>query len=600
MNARFWVLAAILLAGCGAPSNQEPGERPAPGLPGPDPAIMARATKDFGTFRDGFLEWYLESHPVQASELGKHDHDRELTPMDRAAVQGRIQDLLDWDSRLETIPYRALRGTDRQDYAVLEFAIRGRLLDLEEIRSWTTRPQMYIELIASGVASLLSRPYAPAEQRLAALQSRLAAAPAVLEAAQANLDNPPAEWTQLAISEAEGLGTYLEALPELLGDDGASAPPQLESARSALVEALAAHLDWLRTDLLPRSTGEFRLGKYFFARKLLYSEHVDLSVEALDRLNEQDIEADQKRLAKIVAAVAPGRAVRAVMDSLVRAHPSPDELIPAARDLARNARAWTLGSGLVTVLDSAAAVVRPSPPYRRQRFAWADVPGPFETDGLVPYFELTNAEPSWAPAEQQSFLTYFGAGTLLGVTLHETFPGRAVQAAYRQKYPSDVRRVFEPRSLTEGWAQYAEQAALDTGFASPDSLARIAGLRRALEQHARWYATLHLHAFEEPMDSVVHRFMDIAYMEEEPARREVMRATWDPMYFAPALGRVEILELRKDYAAFLEKAKKRFSPRDFNDQLLSLGLPLPLAREALMPRPEASPERPRRDRNPLH
>ncbi len=595
MSARFWVVAAVLVAGCGgSPSQQPPGQRPGPGLPQPSAEVVARATKDFGTFRDGFLAWYYESHPVRASELGVHTYDRLLTDMDRASVQGRIQDLLDWDARLEDISYRVLQGTDRYDYSVLEYAIRGELLDLEEMRLWATSPRLYMEVIADGVSSLVSRAYAPASDRLAALKSRMEAAPGVLKAARDNLENPPREWTELAITETEGLIEYLEAIPKLLGDDSSAAPAGLEDTRLALVAALREHATWLRSDLLPKSTGAYRLGRYFFARKLLYAEHIDLSVEALDRLNQQEIATYQDQLEKVVAAVAPGRTVGSVLDSLGRAHPSPDDLVPAARELAGRARDWTLGSGLVPVLDSTAPVVRPAPPYKRGRFAWVDAPGPMESGDLATYYELTNALPTWSETEQQSFLSYFGSGSLLGLTLHETFPGRAVQLAYRRKYPSDVRRVFTPRSLAEGWSQYAEQRALETGFASPDSLARIAELRRALEQQARWYATLHLHAFEEPMDTVVRHFMDIAHVQELPARREVLRATYDPMYLDAALGRVQIEQLRTDYQAYLEKQKKDFSDADFNAQLLSLGLPLPLARDVLMPRPPSpAAQRPR-------
>ncbi len=600
MSARSWVLAAVLVAGCGGgPSPEQPRPGGAPGLPQPSPEVVANATKEFGRFRDGFLAWYYESHPVRATQVGVHAYDRLLPSMERVAVQQRIQDLLDWDGRLQDIPFRALEGAERYDYAVLEYAIRAELLDLEELRLWATSPRMYTDAIAEGVASLVGRPFAPVAERMAALQSRLRAAPEVLNAARENLENPPAEWTQLAITDAEGLLTYIDALPELLGSEAAAATDGLESARSALAGALNDYVAWLRTDLLPRSTGSYRLGRYFFARKLLYSEHIDLSVEALDRLNEQEITSYRDELQKVVAAVAPGRSVRAFMDSLSMMHPAPSELVPAARELTRRARDWTLGSGMVTVLDSTAPVVRPSPSYARERFSRVDAPGPLDSVGLATYYELTNALPSWTEAEQASFLSYFNNAALLGLTLHQTFPGRAVELAYARTYPSDVRKVFTPRSLAEGWAQYAEQQALQGGFPAQDSTARIAAIWSALKQHARWYASLHIHALEEPMDTVVQRFMDIAYMREAPGRREVLRATYDPMYLAAALGRVQIVQLRKDYQAYVEKEKKTFTELDFNDRLLSLGLPLPLAREVLMPHP-ASQMPPRARSHPRH
>jgi hypothetical protein len=112
----------------------------------------------------------------------------------------------------------------------------------------------------------------------------------------------------------------------------------------------------------------------------------------------------------------------------------------------------------------------------------------------------------------------------------------------------------------------------------------MAQLRRALLYHARWYAVLQLHATESsPMDRVVAAFMEIAYQEEFPARREVIRATHEPTYLADALGRMQILELRKDYREHLEEQGASFSLTDFHDRLLELGLPFALATEALIP-----------------
>ena len=65
--------------------------------------------------------------------------------------------------------------------------------------------------------------------------------------------------------------------------------------------------------------------------------------------------------------------------------------------------------------------------------------------------------------------------------------------------------------------------------------------------------------------------------------RETQRGTYNPTYLYYALGRMEILELRDDYERYLRAQGEPFSQREFHDRLLRLGLPIPLARDVLIP-----------------
>jgi uncharacterized protein (DUF885 family) len=51
---------------------------------------------------------------------------------------------------------------------------------------------------------------------------------------------------------------------------------------------------------------------------------------------------------------------------------------------------------------------------------------------------------------------------------------------------------------------------------------------------------------------------------------------------------MQILELREDYQRWCEERGRPFSLREFHDRLLRLGLPITLARQALMPKGSGS------------
>lgn len=585
IRSRMTVLA-LLLAACGpAPNPRTPVEEGPPEGLEPTRDHVERVNRSFDTLEDEFLTWYYEARPVRATGLGVHEHDARLPSYDRASVQGRIDDLLDLLSRLERIQVTVLEHDRRWDYVILDFGLRAELLELEETRRWATDPRLYTGALASGVSSLAQRQFAPVDERVRSLTARMAAAPDLLAAARANLRNPPRIWTELAIAETAGLRSYLESdLPAALEAQagGAVDDSRLRTAITRLSDELADHGTWLETQLLPRSNGDFRLGRYLFERKLMYEEHTSLGARELDTLNQRRIAEYQEAVALVAAEIDPDRSPAEVMDSITRIHPTPEELIPTAREMMMEVRGWVEANDIVTIPTDDVPVVRETPPYDRGGFASMDAPGPFSDGSLDAYYNITNVDPAWTEEEQRQHLTYFNYPGLLGVTIHETFPGHFVQLAYMRELESPLRRVFAPRTLVEGWAHYTEQMVLDETFGDGDPVLRLGQLRRALQRHARWHAGLHLHAFGATVDEVVPQFMEIAYFDEFPARREVIRGTYDPTYLYYALGRMQIFELREDYRAHVEEQDQEFSLREFHDQILSLGLPITLARPALL------------------
>lgn len=591
MKARL-LIGAVALLSCGpSPDAGQPQQRPAGGAVRVTEAEVEEATADFQELRESFLEAYLEWRPVRATELGVHDHDDRMPAMDRRGTQRRIDQVLGWLGELEAIPPAHLAGEDRTDYAVLEYGLRSELLELEETRSWTRDPRLYTETIARGIAAVAEREYAPLRDRVASIVARMDASHDALAAARTNLSAPPLVWTELAVEETRGLIDFLAqdlgAVLAVQGAEQGGAAVDLEAlteSRDRLIASLNEHLEWLESSLLPESNGDFRLGRYLFERKLLYEEHISLSVAQLDQLNERAIGEHQERVTRVAAEIDAGRTPGAILDSLGRERPEPGALLDAARQMTVDAREWVDRSGVVPLLTTDRPTVRETPSYVRADLASLDAPGPFEAGAREAFYNVPVS------------LDYTA---LRNVTLHETYPGRYVQAAYAREVDSEIRRVFLSRSFVGGWAHYAEQMALDEGYGGDDPTLRLAQLRRALERHARWYAALHLHAFDTPLEQIVERFMEIAHLDEAQARREVIRGTHDPTYLSEALGRMQIVDIRNDYRERQEAQGGTFSLSEFHAQLLMLGLPLPLAREEMLPlsdegeQPGRSPAGPR-------
>ena len=586
------IVALTLTIACGpSPSGETRSPNPNRVTIAPTQQQLERAAREFAELREGYLEWYFEAHPVRATELGVHAYDGRFPAMDRAGIQRRIETLLEWLADLEQIRFAFVRNDDRYDYAVLRSGIRSELLELEESRAWANDPGVYTQLIGRGLASVLERDFAPFAERAESLRARLTGARALLDAVPDNVRRPPRIWTEMALTEARGLLDYLETdLPaEVRAQHGDSVPATLDEARTMLVERLRAHIDWMASDLLPRSSGTYRLGRYMLERRLLYSDHISLSLDELERLNTAAINDYRERIAEVAASIDPDRTPREVLDSISGIGPTPDELLDRAGASVTAVRDWVVESGVVEVPNPAVPTVRESPPYTRTVFSSLDAPGPFESADLAAYLNLTNVRPSWDEERAEQHMSYFSDAGLTVTALHETFPGRYVQRQYARDL-SELRRVLTTESFTAGWAHYAAEMAVEQGV-TDDPAVRLEQLRRALQRHARWYAVLLLHALDEPLDQVVEMFTEIAYFEEIPARQEVLRATRDPGVMADALGRMQIEELREDYQDFLTEQGREFSLAEFHARLLRLGLPFPLAREVMISREPSGPRR---------
>lgn len=540
----------------------------------------------FDALADAHLTALYAAHPVWATSLGIHTHDDRLPDLSPEATERRVAEIDALLLRVEAIDARTLEARRGFDLRILDSALRAERLELTTIRGWRHNPMTYTQIAARGVASLVDRSFAPVEQRVAAATARLEAIPGLVALARTNLADVPKLWTELAMKSTDGTVSFLEEdVPAALAAQGYAtddpARSRFDDARHRAIEALKAYRAWLEADLLPRSNGDPSLGRETFETKLRLEEHFALDADTLRAMNDAAIERYHAWVAREAAKIDPNRTPAEVMASITAEHPTAEDLIATAERYVREARAYVVANDLVTLPTDDLPIIRESPKYARRGFASMSTPGPFETNAREAYFNITNVDPSWDAEKQEQHLTYFNFPGLLGISIHEAMPGHFVQLLYEKQIPSALRQVHGTASLIEGWAHYTEQMMVDEGLGDGDPKIRLGQLRRALQRHARWHAALAIHVDGQSVDEAAKAFERIAYFAPFPALRETQRATYDPTYLYYALGRMEILALRD---AVKEAEGDAFSLRDFHDRFLRLGLPIPLAREAMLGR----------------
>jgi uncharacterized protein (DUF885 family) len=552
----------------------------------PKPPPGAGAPSDFSRLVDAYFDAKYAFEPTSGTGVGFHAHDAALEDLSRARIEARAAELHGFVTRLEALPAAALTDDQAIDRAFLASQARAELFELETWQNWRHNPMTYARLPGEAIDSLMKRAFAPAPARLRSVVARLRALPTIFAAARANLEDPAPEHTALALRMAKGsVGFFEEATRTWARASGADAASmkEFEAANDAALAAVRAFADWLEHDLAPRSHGAFALGEARYRELLRLQEMVETPLPELGAMAEAQLEKDRAAFVATAARIAPGKRPGEVMASLSSEHPTAEDLIPSVARGLEAARAFATRRGLVTFPSEQRPRVKETPPYERAAiFAAMDTPGPLDPPGLDAYYYVTPVEPDWTPARREEHLRAFNVYTAAAVDVHEAYPGHFLQFLYMPSVASKPRKLLYTTSNVEGWAHYAEQMMIDEGFAAEFGAGaervRLAQIQEAMLRDCRFVVALGLHTRGMSVDEATRIFVERGFQEPSNGHEEALRGTYDPMYLAYTLGKLQIQALRDKY-----RAKTGKDLRAFHDAFVAQGgLPVALVERVIL------------------
>jgi uncharacterized protein (DUF885 family) len=540
-----------------------------------------------------FDHLYLPSEPASATALGYHEYDAKLADLSRAAIDHEIAALKGYDTRFTAL--RAEAKLDQATSADLDMVlanIHSELLTLEVIRPWEKNPDNYSSECANSAFTLMERKFASPEDRLRSLVTREKQMPALLAAARANLKNPPHIYTEIAIEQLPGITSFFEHDVPLAFADAKDEKlnAEFKQSNAAVIAALNDYLAWLKTDLLARSQGDYRIGADAFRKKLAYDEMVDLPLEKLLEIGWANMKQNQAQFTKIAKELDPDKDPRVVLDELGANHPAPDHLLDTFRATFDSLVGFIRTNHIVTIPSDVRPILEETPPFMRATTtASMDTPGPFEKHATEAYFNVTLPDAGMKPEEAEGYMHSFNIGTVISTAVHEAYPGHYVQFLWVPTAPSRVRKLLGANTNVEGWAHYCEQMMLDAGYGQPGAgakdarearLLRLGQLQDALLRNARFIVGIEMHTGSMTFDQAVAFFQKEGYQSKELALVETKRGTSDPTYLYYTLGKLQILKLREDLRA---KQGAAFSLEQFHNSFLQQGFPpIKIVRQALL------------------
>jgi len=539
-----------------------------------------------------FDQHYFPTQPTLGTLTGYHQYDTKLEDYSRKTIDAEIAALHDYEKKIAAIPAGPLDVTTRGDRELVLSSIRAALLSLEVVRPWEKNPDSYSGAISNAAFSLMERKFAPPEERLRSLIAREKLMPRTFVAARENLKNPPRVYTDIAIEQLPGIISFFQHDVPLAFADAKDAGLNAEfaSTNAAVIAALNDYQTWLKTDLLPNSKGEFRIGADTFRKKLSYEEMVDTPLDKLLEIGTADLNKNKAEFNRIAKELEPDKDPHAVLEELGQNHPAPDQLLQSFRDTFTGLISFIRAKNIVTIPSDIRPILEETPPFMRATtFASMDTPGPFEKHATEAYFNVTLPDASMSPAEVEGYMHAFNIGTVISTAVHEAYPGHYVQFLWVPRAPSRVRKILGASSNAEGWAHYCEQMMLDEGFGQPgvgaktereSKFLRLGQLQDALLRDSRFVVGIRMHTQQMSVDDAISFFEKEGYQSHETAVVETKRGTSDPTYLYYTLGKLEIMKLREDMR---KKEGAAFSLQKFHDEFLSQGYPpIRIVRQAML------------------
>ena len=540
--------------------------------------------KEFEFVAKAYLEELLEANPEWATQLGDHRYDHKLADMSATAIAARAEMNRSYLVKLEAIVPESLNRTNNVDYRIMKSNLARMVFETEELKTHEWNPLAYN--MGGAIYGLVARDFAPLEDRLRNVAKRLDGVPQLLEQARANLKNPPKIHTETAILQNNGnislirdeLSGFLEQAPSVVAE--------VAPAQDRAIAALEAYGKWLEGDLLPRSTGDFRLGDELFRKKLRFSLDSDLSKQEILQRAQADLKATQKHMHEtalpLYQAYYPEETdetklgdikhvCKMVLDKLAETRPTNETIVDLARKTVVDATEFTRKHKLVSIPDEPIKLIVMPEFQRGVAVAYCDAPGPLEKNAET-FYAIAPTPESWTPQRRESFFKEYNDHMVNDLTVHEAMPGHYLQLAHSNRFeaPTMIRSVFHSGSFVEGWAVYSERIMAEAGYGGPE--VRMQQLKMRLRVIINAIIDQKIHTDGMTEDEAIAIMMDEGFQEDGEAagkwRRACLTSTQLSTYF---VGSAEVRDIRESYQA----KHNDVDLQSLHDKMISFGSPSP-------------------------
>lgn len=538
-----------------------------------------------------YLDELWKFYPTSATLAGYHEYDDQLENLKSGKIENRRETLDKYSQKLVAEVSRDQLSSEFQiDHLIISDALERELILHENLVPWEYDPLFYNNILANSVRSLLTEGFAPLETRAQNAKERLDKIPRLIKQAQDNLKTPPKLFTQTAIKQFPGiLDFYQNQLPKLIEDVPANIKSDIQSKLQNAIPKLKEYQNFLKNDLLPRSTGNFRLGEAHrrlvnrsFQNKILLDQLINRAKTDYKNLRREmflvcipffkimdppfNIENPPSNLTE---EQVKNTVISHVLERIKEDHPPPEKFMEQIIKFKDEIKSFISEEEIIQLPEEELSVE--SMPVEYQGLGWTRliIPGAYEKGGSY-ICQLAPVSEDLAEEKVNSLLEEYNNYLLPFWTVRNVYPGEFVPLYLtRQNSPSLIRKLYPNKPLIKGWPLIIEEMLVNSGFGNYDLRVRLNQLKLRLRAVIDFILEFNIHEGGMTKEQAISYMTRGGFQTEAEAERKWEKIILNPVESAFAyVGHQEFMDLEKEY----KKLKgEEYDPKEFYQKVLSYG-----------------------------
>ncbi len=595
----LFAFSLLALVNC-APETSPPAQTDAPADAAPLTVVDSENTAeaDFASYSEDLMMRMLQRSPERLIYAGRYEEAHRVTIPD---AEQRASDLAFAETELailNAVDVDALSADLRIDHSLLVNELESMRWYQTEFLRWQWDPSSYN--VAGPIGLLLNTPYAPEEDRLRTVMARLQQVPDYYLVANANVINPTAEHTELAMTQNRGALSLLgDSLRDRVENSNLEAAEKsaFEEARQNAIVAVESYVGNLQALLDSFAAGtearDYRIGAELYEPKFAFDIQSGFSAR---ELYERSV-AEKERLHGDMDAIAvelwpeyfPDVAmpedrlerIGQLVDHLSNQHIAREDFIAEIERQIPLLAAFVTENDILDQDPTRPLVVRETPEYMRGSGAGASIsaPGPFNPTADT-YYNVTPLD-DYTDEQAASYLREYNHWVLQILNIHEAIPGHYTQLMHANKSPGLIKSLLRNGAMIEGWGVYSERMLLEEGWGDqePEMWLMYGKWNLRVVTNALMDYAVHVLGMtqEEAMDVMIRE----AFQEQTEAENKWRRIT---------LSQVQLTSYFTGYAEIYDFREQRkqalgddFDLKAFHNEFLSYGnAPVPAIKELML------------------
>jgi len=556
----------------------------------------------FLKFLDGYFDALWKFYPTMGTLQGYHKYDNKLEDLKSGNIEKRHDELDQLNQDLVAKIDRTKLSPEFQiDHAMMVDGLDRELIKHENLIPWEYNPLFYNSIISNCVRSLLTKEFAPLDERAKNAIERLKNLPKLIKQAKENLKTPAQIYTETAIAQFSAiLDFYKNELPQLIAETPDAHRSKLQEELNKAIPELEAYQTFLQSELLPRSTGNFRLAEAHrrlirgtFQNSITLNDLVASATAAYNNIRREmflvctpfyrimypNINLEQLTTQRGEEEVK-NIAIKGVIDKIKGDHISADGFVDKIESSKEEIKNFLIENEIITLPEANLTIA--TMPLESQGKRWTEVvpPGIYETsEDYVCY--LSPIPKTVDEQKATSFLEEFNNFFVPFFTCRNVYPGAFVPYYFTRKNPSLVRRMYPNMPLLKGWSVFIDEMLLYSGYGNYDLRLRLNQLKNRLKAVIDFNLDFNIHEAGMTKEQAIAYMTRGAFLTEAEAELNWHRIILNPGESTFAyVGFQEFLDLELEYR---KRKGDAYTKKEFLNKVLSFGaLPLRNLKEKLL------------------